>query len=168
MAKMHQQRPDLQPNFEKSVFPMVCFNFARRGRNVICFRHRDIMNLPYGWCAITALGKFNHRKGGHIILWDYGIYLEFPAGTTVYIPSASVEHSNAALGDPATEERSSMTQYFPGGVLRWLDNGFMSDKQLKANDPARFSDVAAWKLSRWERGLGMLSTWDELVAEIDP
>ncbi len=159
---LYKQRPDLALNFKHSVFPMACFNFARRGRNVICFKHRDVMNVPYGWCAITALGLFDYRKGGHLILWDYGVYFEFPAGTTIYVPSASVVHSNTRLANPDIEERSSFTQYFPGGVLRWIDNGFKSDKQLKADDRARFADVTAWKLDRWTRGLAMMSTWDEL------
>ncbi|KAF8887917.1 hypothetical protein CPB85DRAFT_1231941 [Mucidula mucida] len=159
---LYKQRPDLAPNFKHSVFPMACFNFACRGRNIICFKHRDVMNIPYGWCAITALGLFDYRKGGHLILWDYGVYFEFPAGTTIYVPSALVVHSNTRLANPDIEERSSFTQYLPGSVLQWIDNGFKSNKQLKADDCARFADIAAWTLDRWTRGLAMMSTWDEL------
>ncbi|KAJ7760888.1 hypothetical protein DFH07DRAFT_1021423 [Mycena maculata] len=39
---------DLRRPFPKSVFASVAFNF---GSNVWTFKHRDVCNLPYGWCS---------------------------------------------------------------------------------------------------------------------
>ncbi|KAJ7761278.1 hypothetical protein DFH07DRAFT_740376 [Mycena maculata] len=44
---------DLRRPFPKSVFASVAFNF---GSNVWTFKHRDVCNLPYGWCAVQSLG----------------------------------------------------------------------------------------------------------------
>lgn len=89
-----------------------------------------------------------------------------PHGTTVYLPSASITHSNTAISNPATEHRASFTQYFPGYLMRWVDNGFMTDKQLKSTDGHRFKTLAAWKKERWSRGLEMYSTYTEVMASL--
>lgn len=157
---MLEAMPHLSPNFPKSVYPAACFNTSRC---VVCFKHRDILNVPYGWCAITALGRFNHTLGAHLVLWDLKIYFEFPHGCTMYIPSASMVHSNTPVASPQDEERTSFTQYFPGGILRWIDNGFVTDKFLKANDPSKLADLAEWKKERWEKGLAMFSTFTEIL-----
>ncbi|KIY61649.1 hypothetical protein CYLTODRAFT_362575 [Cylindrobasidium torrendii FP15055 ss-10] len=160
--ELHQHRPDLPRNFQRSVFPMCCFNMGRRVR---CWKHRDVMNVPYGWCAITALGKFDHTRSAFLVLWELGIYVEFPHGCTVYVPSASITHSNSMIvGDE--EERGSFTQYFPGAILRWLDNHCQTDRALKASNPLMFADLARWKKERWERGLAMFSTWDEVRSNL--
>ncbi|SJL15741.1 uncharacterized protein ARMOST_19246 [Armillaria ostoyae] len=52
-------------NWANSIFAATTFNFGLR---TLCFRHTDSGNLPFGWCAITALGKFNHLHGGHLVL----------------------------------------------------------------------------------------------------
>ena len=31
---------------------------------------RGMANLPFGLCAITSLGSFDHKRGGHLILWQ--------------------------------------------------------------------------------------------------
>ncbi|KIY61211.1 hypothetical protein CYLTODRAFT_363159, partial [Cylindrobasidium torrendii FP15055 ss-10] len=151
--------PEVPRNWRKSVFPMACFNM---GRNVVCFRHRDIMNVPYGWCAITALGRFDHRRSACLVLWELGLFFEFPHGTTMYLPSASITHSNTELVGPE-EERGSFTQYFPGFLLRFVDNNFMTDKELKVHSPSVFADLAVWKRDRWQRGLEKLSTLQEVL-----
>ncbi|KAJ6509362.1 hypothetical protein C8R47DRAFT_945660, partial [Mycena vitilis] len=61
------------------------------------------------WLAITALGTFNPRLGGHIILWDLGRVLEFPPGATILIPS--LMRFSIAKIQPG-ETRYSFTQYF--------------------------------------------------------
>ncbi|KAK0191924.1 hypothetical protein F5146DRAFT_999182 [Armillaria mellea] len=47
-----------------SIFPCAAFNF---GGNVWTFRHKDILNCPFGWCAITSLGQFDPTVG---VLWE--------------------------------------------------------------------------------------------------
>ncbi|KAJ7244803.1 hypothetical protein B0H12DRAFT_995993, partial [Mycena haematopus] len=111
--------PHLHRPFPKSVFSCAAFNFGPRVRT---FKHRDVCNLPFGWCAIQALGEFDATKGGHLVLWDIKVVVEFPAGALILLPSATVAHSNVPV--QATEERISFTQFTAGGLFRYVDNGF--------------------------------------------
>jgi hypothetical protein len=54
-------------NFVGSVFAACTFNF---GPHAITVPHLDFGNLSWGWCAITALGRFNPDLRGHLVLWD--------------------------------------------------------------------------------------------------
>lgn len=85
----------------------------------------------------------------------------------MYVPSALVVHSNTPLADPEHKERASFTQYFPGAILRWVDNGFTMDKELRQRDLARFANLAAWKKGRLEEGLAMFLTLDEILDSLD-
>lgn len=145
-------------NFEKSVFACATVNF---GPNVTTIKHRDMLNLAFGWCAITSLGQFDHTQGGHLILWEPKLVVEFPAGSTYLIPSSCLTHSNTAtkLG----EWRASFTQYTAGGVFRWVENGFCTDGRLQSKDKAKFSEVMERRKKRWENGLEMFSTLEELL-----
>ncbi|KAJ7468816.1 hypothetical protein FB451DRAFT_1401168 [Mycena latifolia] len=58
--------------------------------------------------AIMALGDFNPDRGGHLILWDLGCVLRFPAGTTVLIPP--ILRYSIARVQPG-ETRYSLIQY---------------------------------------------------------
>ncbi|KIY61874.1 hypothetical protein CYLTODRAFT_314150, partial [Cylindrobasidium torrendii FP15055 ss-10] len=144
--------------FERSVFPCACLNLGC----TVCSFHRDPRNLPYGWNPVTVFGPFDHTKGGHIVLEDFNIMIQAPHGTSYAIMGACVSHGNAPLADPTTEHRSSFTQYMPGGLRRWVDNGGKTDKQLKETDPIRYKEVQGWKQGNWDRGIGMLSTLDEV------
>ncbi len=72
-------------NWTSCIFAAVTFNFSPQ---TCTFRHTDSANLPFGWCAITALGRFDPRFGGHLVLWDLKLVLDFPPGSTILIPSA--------------------------------------------------------------------------------
>ncbi|KAK0442271.1 uncharacterized protein EV420DRAFT_1485394 [Desarmillaria tabescens] len=82
-------------NWASSIFASATFNFGPR---TLCFRHTDSANLPFGWCTITALGRYNFRRGGHLVLWDLKLVVDFPPGSTILIPSAILRHSNTAIG----------------------------------------------------------------------
>ena len=148
-------------NFASSVFASACMNFGPR---VHCFQHRDSRNLPFGWCAIQALGMFDPKKGGHFVLWDAGLVIEFPAASTILIPSATLTHSNVAV--QAHETRISFTQFTAGGIFRWIDNGYQTEKALKMLDSDRYVEMQRLKETRWEMGLGLYSTIHELVQNI--
>lgn len=148
----------LQRNFARGVFAACTFNF---GPCTVTLPHIDSGNLAWGWCAITALGRFNPDLGGHLVLWELGLVIRFPPGSTILIPSALVRHSNTALQDGET--RYSFTQYSAGGIFRWVSNGLQSDKsflknasqeELKQRDEAR--------RLRWKQGLNMLSRLDDI------
>ncbi|PPR07437.1 hypothetical protein CVT24_007572 [Panaeolus cyanescens] len=117
-------------NFEGSAYAATSVNLGDR---VCCYKHRDCVNLAFGWCAITALGKFDATKGGHFVIWELKMVIEFPSGATLLMPSAAFHHSNSrTLG--VGEIRQSITQYTAGGIFRWVENGFMSEERLLASD----------------------------------
>lgn len=105
--------------FPHSAWAAATFNF---GPATVCFKHTDNANLPFGWCGITSLGSFDPKLGGHLILWDLHLVIEFPAGSTILIPSASIAHANVPI--QLGEKRYSFTQYTAGGIFRWVDNAF--------------------------------------------
>lgn len=117
--------PHLIKNFAKGVFAAATFNF---GRYVVTRIHVDHLNLAFGWCAIAALGNYDPTKGGHIVLWDLRIVVEFPPGSTILLASGCMQHSNVAI--QAHETRKSFTQYSAGGIFRWVAWGFKGWKQL--------------------------------------
>jgi hypothetical protein len=145
-------------NFSGSVFACASMNFGPR---VHTFMHRDSLNLPFGWCAVTALGDFDPTKGGHLILWDLKLAIQFPPGSTILIPSATLTHSNTAVRDH--ESRLSFTQYSAGGIFRWADNGCQTEAELKASDKEGYARMLKLKETRWEMGLAMYSRLDELL-----
>jgi hypothetical protein len=118
------------------------------------------MNCPFGWCAIQALGNFNPKLGGHLILWELEMIVEFPPGALIFIPSATITHSNIPVA--AGESRSSFTQYAQGGLFRYVDNGFRLQQQLERDDSLEYKRIMALKESRWKIGLGLFSKLEEL------
>ncbi|KAJ7238093.1 hypothetical protein B0H12DRAFT_1025999 [Mycena haematopus] len=156
--RLQSQLPHLHRPFPRSVFSCAAFNFGPRVRT---FKHRDVCNLPFGWCAIQSLGNFDATKGGHLVLWELNLVVEFPAGALILLPSATIAHSN--VGVQADEERLSFTQFTAGGLFRYVDNGFRTQDQLAEEDPAEFARMAERKALRWEEGLKLFSTTDELL-----
>ncbi|KAJ6599944.1 hypothetical protein DFH09DRAFT_1303296 [Mycena vulgaris] len=158
---LHRHLPHLGRNFEKSVFSCAAFNF---GPNVWTFKHRDVLNVPFGWCAVQALGRFDPTKGGHLVLWDLKLVIEFPPGATILLPSATIAHSNIPV--QAGDRRASFTQYTPGGLIRYIDNGFRTEGDLESEDPAEYERLRRQKETRWEMGIGLFSTVKELLEPV--
>ncbi|KAJ6567633.1 hypothetical protein DFH09DRAFT_1247214 [Mycena vulgaris] len=157
-AKLCVHHPDLRRPFPHFVFFCANFDF---GPNIWTFKHRDVLNLAFGWCAIQPLRNFDATKGGHLILWDLGLVVEFPAGALILLPSATVSHSNI----PVQEHKScsSFTQFSPGGIFRYVDSGFRTEKQLQEESPEEFERFLALKEKCCEEGLALFSTLDELL-----
>ncbi|KAJ7723135.1 hypothetical protein B0H16DRAFT_1737346 [Mycena metata] len=157
-AKLRTLLPDLRRPFVGSVYFCAAFNF---GRNVWTFKHRDVLNLAFGWCAIQALGRYDATLGGHLVLWDLELVVEFPHGALILLPSATVAHSNIPVREG--EERVSFTQFSAGGIFRYVDNGGRTVAELERDEPGEYERLSARMASRWEEGLGLLSTLDELI-----
>lgn len=104
------------------VFPCRTFNLARQ---TVSTPHTDQNNLAQGWCSITPLGNFDHTAGGHLALWNLGLVVQVPPGSTVLIPSSLIVHSNATI--QPNEIRYSIVQYASGHLFRWVRNGFRTD-----------------------------------------
>jgi hypothetical protein len=157
----HSRFRHLGRNFQKSIFSCATFNF---GPNVWTFKHRDILNVPFGWCAVTAMGRFDPTMGGHLVLWDMKLVIEFPPAATILLPSATISHSNIPVQEG--DERGSFTQFTPGGLIRYVDNGFRTERELAEEDPEEYHRLSELKNSRWEFGISLLSTVEELLEDI--
>lgn len=145
LQALHLSDPSLKAAFPQSVFSAVTYNLGPR---TVCFKHKDMANLAFGMCAITALGDFDPKKGGHLILWECKLVIEFPPGSTVLIPSATISHSNAMVGE--NELRYSFTQYTAGAIFRWVENGF------EAINSERSAEQAKRDAQRWSWGLSLI------------
>ncbi|RXW18486.1 hypothetical protein EST38_g7366 [Candolleomyces aberdarensis] len=119
--------PSLQRNFNDSVFGSTTYNF---GPSVVCDFHVDHLNWAAGICAVTSGGSYDYKQGGHLVLKDIKVILEFPPCTTILLPSAAIKHGNVPIQHGET--RISMTQYTAGGLLRWVNYGFKSAEEFKS------------------------------------
>ena len=96
-----------------------------------------------------------------MILWDLGLVIRFPPGSTILIPSALLTHSNVPI-QPG-EERYSIIQYSSSGLFCWVYNGFQSDKDFMATaTPEMKKKREEDRKARWGNGLQMFSIWDDL------
>ena len=109
----------LQRNFSNTVWSSCAFNF---GPQTVCKLHRNSRDLPYGLCSITALGEYDYKKGGHIVLAEMGLVMEFPPRSTILLPSAAITHGNASIS--ANESWFSIMQYSSASLFRWIECRF--------------------------------------------
>ncbi|PPQ85142.1 hypothetical protein CVT24_012150 [Panaeolus cyanescens] len=161
VRELSQAMPHLKWPFWNSVWLCVTFNF---GPNVCCVPHRDFLNLPFGWCCIIALGVFDHTRGGHLVLHDLKLLIEFPPGSLILIPSALLTHANTPVGP--TDRRISFTQFCSGGIFRFIENGFKSEADLKRTDEDRYAEMMEAKAGRKDFGLSLWSTQQELLGGV--
>ena len=109
-------------------------------------------------CAIQPLGNFDYTRGGHIILWELGLIIEFPPYYLLLIPSALITHSNTPIAKGETQV--SIAHWCPGGLIRYVDNRFRTEDQFCTEDPTGFAEMQAKKATRWEEGLELFSKLD--------
>ncbi|KAI0323486.1 hypothetical protein GY45DRAFT_1264490, partial [Cubamyces sp. BRFM 1775] len=86
--------PTAQRNFCNSNYSAASFNF---GPATVCLLHKDSANEPCNFCHITALGHYNSKTSGQLVLVQYKMIIEFPPGSSVLIPSAIVQHGNLPI-----------------------------------------------------------------------
>jgi hypothetical protein len=156
MMEMVTSTCNLPRNFTRSNFPSATVNL---GPQVQTFRHRDLMNYAGGVCLVTCFGNHDHTQGGHLILWELGIFIQFPHGTTVAIPSSIITHSNLPVA--AHEQRVSFTQYAAGALFRWCDNGGKNDNELSSEE------LAEAKKARAEHFENILNYFTSVEEHID-
>ncbi|KAF9439749.1 hypothetical protein P691DRAFT_689879, partial [Macrolepiota fuliginosa MF-IS2] len=149
LGSVVQRNPNLKAIFPKSVFSTCCINFGP----VTTRPHRDVQNYPFGLCAIQALGMFDHTKGGHLVLWEANLALEFPAGATALIPSSLITHSNTPIS--GSEKRASFVQYTQGELLRYAENGGATDRALQKADPELAEKLQQHRRASWKEGILM-------------
>lgn len=127
------------------------------GPNSYSVKHVDSHNSVLQQCPVTSAGTYDHRKGGHLVLWDLKLIIEFPPGWTALLPSATLRHSNTRIQEG--ECRYSITQYIAGSLFRWVRHGF----RLAKNVPNAEREVLDGKPEdRLEYALGLFSKFQEL------
>ncbi|KAJ7860814.1 hypothetical protein B0H14DRAFT_2350433 [Mycena olivaceomarginata] len=142
------------PPFPKSVFTTAEVNFcdapsiSRKNWDAVF----DSME------AVTSLGTYDHRKGGHIMFLDDDEMVEMPPGTTVLFPAGTKSYNFAAVGKH--EQRYLFRQFCSAGVLRWVEKGGRSDKQF--DDEAALENQDAWDEMRRHRGQTSLKLFSKL------
>lgn len=109
-------------------------------------RHHDHLNFGSGACPVFTVGDFDPTKGGHLVLWDLKLVIEFPSGSLIIIPSALIEHSNVPISQGGYgvmflvivlilsnlgETCFSFMQYSAAGLFWWVDNSYRTDKDLE-------------------------------------
>lgn len=159
MYRLCNNQPDLRRPFKNSIFPVCTINF---GPNAVSVPHLDFGNDAALMCLITALGHYDYKTGGHLVLWDLRLVIEFPPGSTICIPSSLIRHSNLPIQDG--KRRASLIQYAAGALFRWVDHGFSTldsckpelRERLRAEDGVRFTN-----------GLKLFTTLGELEQLIE-
>jgi hypothetical protein len=161
MSTIYAQQPELIRNFACSIFPASTFNFGYRTLTRI---HLDSANRAGGMCAIQSLGRFDHTKGGHLVIPDLKLLIEFPPGALILMPSSILRHGNTALSPG--ERRMSMTQYMAGGLHRWYDYQCRTVHEVEASkkkeDRKLVRDLKKAAQTAFATALGMWSTREEL------
>ncbi|KAJ7593566.1 hypothetical protein C8J56DRAFT_1046017 [Mycena floridula] len=157
LQQLFMADPRLQSNFQNSIYPATTFNC---GPGTECLFHCDVGNGAHLPCLITSLGNFNHNLGGHMVSEDLKLVADFPCGSSIMLPSASVSHGNTSIGP--NEERFSMTQYCAGGLLCWVEYGMKSAKSLEA-EPGGHAKRAMLDEDRWKWALGLWSMADTVL-----
>lgn len=146
LDKLQKHDPKLRRNFARTAFAATTLNL---GKQSVSVDHVDIGNSPKTFCALTPLSDHDPARGGHLVLSDLGLIIEFPPGATILLPSSLLRHSNTTI--QKGETRYCFVQYFAGGLFRWVANGFCTneDWEARASDEevaARHAlEEASWK-----------------------
>lgn len=152
-----ERHHSLKRNFAKTAFAATTLNL---GQQSVSVDHVDIGNSHRTFCALTALSDHDPTRGGHLVLWDLGLMIQFPPGATILLPSSLLRHSNTTIQQ--RETRYCFIQYFAGGLFRWVENGFCTNEDWEAN--ASDGDFAARReleSQSWEGILGTFLHIDE-------
>ncbi|KAJ7884953.1 hypothetical protein B0H13DRAFT_1511247, partial [Mycena leptocephala] len=103
-----------------SVFSAATFELGGPHRHTTVMGAAD-RHPAATWSVLTALGKYAWMHGGHIILWDLGLVVSFPVGTSILIPAGVIRYSFVKVRPG--EHRYSILQWAGPGIPRWFANG---------------------------------------------
>jgi hypothetical protein len=157
---LFDRHPYLHNNFDNSIFPAATFNM---GPETVSLWHADRSNFFAGGCHIHSGGVFDHTRGGHIILFDLKLVIQFPSGADVIIPSSTLAHGNTPI-QPG-KWRVSFTQYCSGRLFRYLAYGFQTMKECLLHNLRLKKKVDGESACHWKEALGQFSKVDKLHAD---
>ncbi|KAJ7678294.1 hypothetical protein DFH06DRAFT_1121784 [Mycena polygramma] len=121
----------------------------------------DDLDMLWSWRAVTALGRYQARWGGELILWEEKKVIKFPVGATILFPAAFTQYSFTQVC--AGEAQYAFSQYCGAGPFRYVENGYRCEANFdsqawRATRKAR----EAMKDRRMETALGMYNFLDKL------
>lgn len=148
----HLERP-----FENSIYTTFTANLGPASASK---GHYDSQNDAHVMCACTNVGDFDYKKGGHAVLWDLKLIIEFPPGCTALIPSATLRHGNTAIAPGET--RYVLVQYINGALFRWVRHGFQLASKLSPEQKATLDGTAE---ERSAAALAMFSRAEDLLKD---
>ena len=153
----HSLDPALSAVDGRTAFPAMSFNF---GPNATTREHTDSQNYAGGFCVVTSLGSFDATEGGHLFVRELGIVAEFPAGATILLPSAILNHGNTSIAEH--EYRASVTMYAAGGLFRRVDQNYKRQSEMTKEELDKFFAQAT---ENWQASLRRFSTVDSLAED---
>lgn len=130
----------IQPPSHRVNFTGIHLNVpSKENKSATCFDHGDCQDFIFSHTAIINGGNFDYRRGGHLVLHDIKVILEFPPGVIIAFPGSMIRHSNVPVA--AHEDRVSLSCYNAGGVVRFFDNGMELLKGKKIVCDARWTKL---------------------------
>ncbi|KAI0310928.1 hypothetical protein OF83DRAFT_1069703, partial [Amylostereum chailletii] len=160
IVKILNTYPSLTMPYMKSIFAATTFNL---GGNVWTCAHADMENLTTGWCSITALGNFDPKRGGHLVLHTLRMVVEFPPNSVASILSSTIVHSNTPI-QPG-ETRWSITVYTAGGLFCHAEYDCQLEADFAKEHPEHYEEIKSGADTRWMNMVDMFSTMDELPGD---
>lgn len=136
------------------------------GPRTVCIPHRDAGNLAWGWCVVCALGDFDPTAGGHMVLHEAKVILEFGPSDIIFLPSAIITHENLPVQE--NEQRYSLTFYSSGELFRLWDCAFRTLKDWPKGDRAGLTAFLDDASRRWEDGCKCFATLEQLATRHRP
>ncbi|KAJ7168778.1 hypothetical protein C8R46DRAFT_897578, partial [Mycena filopes] len=143
LADMRKTKEDIRKHdpFLHETWPGTAFHatefFMGHGESA---PRLDDLDMIWGWRALTALGDYNPRWGGELILWDERKVIRFPPGATFLFPSAMTRYSFTQIR--AQESCFAFSQYAHAGCVRYAENDFLNEANFEA---------IAWRDARRKR-----------------
>jgi hypothetical protein len=162
-ADLEKHDPGLNRPFRNAVFMAATFNLSA---NTVTIPHRDWRNVFNGWCAVYAMGSFNYKRRGLLVLHDFKLIIQFPPGAIFLIPSAACTHSNSSIRVDLGESRYSFTCYTAGALFRWRDYGYRTEVQFRQENEEELEKVKRAHVVRRERAINLFSKYDELKDDV--
>lgn len=139
-------------------FPTLTLN---TGRYTVCGPHRDSPNDAPGVCLDWIFGMFDHRRGGHLVLHEARKVLSLEPGRALLFPSALITHETIPIAP--SEWRSGVTGYAPGGLWRFIAQGYQTRTEWEAqgavDDQVKHDNEG---ILRWQAGLNRFMTLAQL------
>ncbi|KAJ3564677.1 hypothetical protein NP233_g8140 [Leucocoprinus birnbaumii] len=110
IKKLHEHRSlGKKLNFltPAGIYPRVAFNF---GPNAWTNHHCDPQDYALAWCVVQVLGPFDPEEGGHLVIEEAKLVIQFPPGSIILLPSATFTHGNVPVHLKNGEGHASVTQ----------------------------------------------------------